>query len=285
MWWLGTTSRALGHADRALQLGADGEHGAAGAERQRAAARARSRATGAAAAAGRAPARTTESSQRMWIGRSWVSSPSTSGPRRATASSSSWAIGSSLRLPLVITSGRPTPAQQQVVERAVRQEQPSSGSPGATPSATGASGRRGASTIGPAGRGQRLGGRRRRARTAASRRVEVGHHHRERLVVACLAPAQLGDRGVVGGVDGEVVAADALDRHDPPGAERVDGGVERRRARRPARSPSASRHASCGPQAGQALGWAWKRRSAGSSYSAWQAGHIVKPAIVVAGRS
>ncbi len=43
--------------------------------------------------------------------------------------------------------------------------------------------------------------------------------------------------------------------------------------------------ASCGPHAGQALGWAWKRRSAGSSYSAWQAGHIANPAIVVAGRS
>ena len=43
--------------------------------------------------------------------------------------------------------------------------------------------------------------------------------------------------------------------------------------------------ASCGPQTGHALGWAWNRRSAGSSYSAWHAGHIVNPAIVVAGRS
>ena len=51
------------------------------------------------------------------------------------------------------------------------------------------------------------------------------------------------------------------------------------------REPSRPRHATCGPQTGQALGWAWKRRSAGSSYSAWQAAHIVKPAIVVAGRS
>ena len=49
--------------------------------------------------------------------------------------------------------------------------------------------------------------------------------------------------------------------------------------------PIVARQVSCGPHAGQALGWAWKRRSAGSSYSAWQAGHIVKPAIVVAGRS
>ena len=41
----------------------------------------------------------------------------------------------------------------------------------------------------------------------------------------------------------------------------------------------------CGPQAWQALGWAWKRRSAGSSYSRWHAGHIVKPPMVVAARS
>ena len=40
-----------------------------------------------------------------------------------------------------------------------------------------------------------------------------------------------------------------------------------------------------GPHTGQALGWAWKRRSAGFSYSARQSGHIVNPAIVVNGRS
>ncbi len=48
--------------------------------------------------------------------------------------------------------------------------------------------------------------------------------------------------------------------------------------------PGRSSH-SRGPHAGQALGWAWKRRSAGSSYSAWHCAHIVKPAIVVSGRS
>jgi len=46
----------------------------------------------------------------MWIGRSWVSKPHTIGPRRAIASASSWAIGSSLTLPLVITNGRATPS-------------------------------------------------------------------------------------------------------------------------------------------------------------------------------
>ncbi len=38
-------------------------------------------------------------------------------------------------------------------------------------------------------------------------------------------------------------------------------------------------------QTGQAIGWAWKRRSAGSSYSARQAEHSAKPAIVVRTRS
>ena len=40
-----------------------------------------------------------------------------------------------------------------------------------------------------------------------------------------------------------------------------------------------------GPHAAQAFGWAWKRRSAGFSYSARQSPHIAKPAIVVKGRS
>ncbi len=54
----------------------------------------------------------------------------------------------------------------------------------------------------------------------------------------------------------------------------------------PARGlPSASRQASTGPQTGHALGWAWNRRSAGSSYSARHAAHIVNAAMVVAGRS
>ena len=70
-----------------------------------------------------------------------------------------------------------------------------------------------------------------------------------------------------------------------PARSAVDRGVERRVARRRRAVPSGSRQASCGPHAGQALGWAWNRRSAGSSYSAWHAAHIVKPAIVVAGRS
>ena len=285
MWWLATTDRRPWRprpCSSARRRRRGPARGAANGSAQRLGRVARG--SGAAAAAGRGVARTTESSQRMWIGRSWVSRPSTSGPRRSTASSSSWAIGSSLRLPLVITSGRPTPRQQQVVQRACTAgAAPSSGSPGATPSATSRAGAAGREHDRPARRRRARPRRRRRASHSAARAVEVGDHHRERLVVARLAPAQLGDRRGVGGVDREVVAADALDRDDPrrraarrPRPSSASSPLGQRRARR------ASRHASCGPHTGQALGWAWKRRSAGSSYSAWHAGHIVNPAIVVA---
>ena len=108
-WWLATTSCSRVTAIGALQLAPDREHRARGRAGEPAAVRARSRATAGAPARGRRAARTTESSQRMWMGRSWVRRPSTSGPRRATASASSCAIGSSLPFPLVITSGAPTP--------------------------------------------------------------------------------------------------------------------------------------------------------------------------------
>ena len=56
-------------------------------------------------------------------------------------------------------------------------------------------------------------------------------------------------------------------------------------ADRNASSPNRSPSRSVGPHSGHALGWAWKRRSAGSSYSVAQRGHSSKPAIVVSGRS
>ncbi len=47
----------------------------------------------------------------------------------------------------------------------------------------------------------------------------VRDHDGERFVVAGLATPQLGDGGRVGGVDGQVEATDALDRHDGAGLE------------------------------------------------------------------
>ena len=93
-------------AERALQLGPAATSGTGAATAARTAA-ARSRASGAAGT----PARTTESSQRRWIGRSWPRNASAIPPSRARASSSSIAIGSSERLPLVITSGTPASSQ------------------------------------------------------------------------------------------------------------------------------------------------------------------------------
>ena len=89
-----------------------------------------------------------------------------------------------------------------------------------------------------------------------------------------LARAQPRDDGLVVGAAREVEAADALDRDDRAAEQR---------AQRPSVDPPAS--SVRGPHSGQAFGWAWKRRSRGSSYSAWQAAHITKPAIVVHGRS
>ena len=50
-------------------------------------------------------------------------------------------------------------------------------------------------------------------------------------------------------------------------------------------SPSGRSNVSCGPQTGQAFGCAWKRRSSGSLYSRWHAGHCLKRAMLVFGRS
>ena len=58
--------------------------------------------------------------------------------------------------------------------------------------------------------------------------VEVGHHHGEGLVPAVLAPAQPLDRGVAGGVAGQVVPAQSLDGDDRPSGQCLLGGRQRR---------------------------------------------------------
>ena len=62
---------------------------------------------------------------------------------------------------------------------------------------------------------------------------------------------------------------------------------EEARSRPRSTSPgfSAVRQVRCGPHSKHASGWAWKRLSDGSAYSWAQAGHILKPAIEVEGRS
>ncbi len=66
-------------------------------------------------------------------------------------------------------------------------------------------------------------------REAADRR-QVGRHHRQRLRLTVLPRAQATDRRDVVGVAGEVEAAEALDRDDPPRAHELLGGGDRVRA-------------------------------------------------------
>ena len=104
---------------------------------------------------------------------------------------------------------------------------------------------------------------------ASARRVQ--RHHRERLAAALLARAQRFDRVGIAGVAQQVEAAEPLQGDDPPA--------------RSAASTSASSCDRCGPHAGQAIGSAWKRRSAGSAYSRAQSAQSANGAIAVLARS
>ncbi len=62
------------------------------------------------------------------------------------------------------------------------------------------------------------------------RRVEVGHHHCERLVATALASAQFGDGELVGRVARQVIAADALEREYAAVAQQLSGLLQPVRA-------------------------------------------------------
>ena len=124
------------------------------------------------------------------------------------------------------------------------------------------------------------------AREAAQRArfFEVPDHQRERLPLPFLVPPELRTDGIrVAGIRGEVKPADALDGDDLPRPQGAIGGLPA--GPPPGGSPSASRHTSDGPHAAQELVCEWKRRSAGSAYSAAQAAHWVKGRIDVFSRS
>ena len=149
---------------------------------------------------------------------------------------------------------------------------------GATAAATRASGRGRASTIGRAAEpssSSSTGPSSTSSRAAA----RSGAISAKGLSSRCLRERRRGDGRLVVGAARQVEAADALDRHDRAADQRLRGGRHRVGRCRPRRSRTR------GPHSGQALGWAWKRRLAGSRYSARQAGHIWKPAMVVFGRS
>ena len=233
--------------------------------RAAAARRARSRATGGPGRRrGRPSPRSGGGSAGRGRGRRRRSRPAARAPRRRWC-----AIGSSERLPLVITSAPPNSREQQVVQRRVRQHQ-------AEPRRPRGDRRRDAAR--PAGAGRARSAARGSGAALPRRRPSSASAPGSSVITAnglssrCLRARSRATAALVRGVAGEVVAAEPLDREDRALAEQRD------------RPPRAAARAA-GPQTGQAIGSAWKRRSPGSSYSRRQSAHSGKPAIVVFGRS
>ena len=197
MWWLATTVSPLATATVFFSSAPDGEHLAAGANGQP-------------QGLGREPAGTAQHlagrrcrrappSRRSgcgWGGRG-SGCPSTSGPSRARRRRRR---GRSDRRTGCRWSARgdgPAPAIEQVVQRRVRQHHAELGQARRHPVATtldaGRAARR-ASTIGRRAELSAAAADRRRGRRARRACGEVGGHDGERLVVARLAPPQLGRR-------------------------------------------------------------------------------------------
>ena len=233
-------------------------------------------------------ARSTESSVRMWIGRSWTRKASAIGRSRSRASSSS--VGD--RLVGDVARGhhqrRADVREQQVVKRRVGQHHARGRASRARPrGATSAPGRRRATTIGRSRSGQQAPPRPRSARPARGRprgRPPSARTACPRGACARAAPPPPPRRSATAG---EVVAADPLDRDDRARAEHRRGGLDRVAAGALA-DPRPVGVDAAGPAA-RTRGRRWAGRGsggrAGSSYSARQRSHISKPAIVVSGRS
>ena len=158
---------------------------------------------------------------------------------------------------------------------------PRSAERGATAAATGAPGRRGVSTIG-----------RSRATSASASASVTSARARAASRSGTIRAKGLSSRCLRARSRATASSSSARQaRWNPPSPLTATIAPSRRAATAPASGspargrPAESVSASRGPQSGQALGCAWKRRSAGSSYSARQAGHMTKPAIVVSGRS
>ena len=212
---------ALGEAERALELGAAGQQRRGRRDRQREAVRARARASG----AGRAAPRT-----HRVVGARLDRAVVDEEARRRCPPAARSASSSRERDRLVGDVAarhherHAGVGEQQVVQRRVRQHHAELAQRPARPRRATARARRARGDHDrPVARGQpRRGGRVERDERA--RRVEVGRHQRERLVLAVLARAQRGDRRLVVGAAGQVVAADPLDRDDRAGAQQRRGG-------------------------------------------------------------
>ena len=225
----------------------------------------------------RGVARTTESSQRMWMGRSWV--------RNAVDE------GTEARHGVVVGVGDRVVAAVAARHHQRARRRPAPGGDGGA--STGGTARDREHRVRPTARSDHRSRRgadddrplRRRERLDRARvevadrtgRVEVAHQHGEGLVVARLPASELAGPRARRRGHREVVPTDPLDPDDRAGREGRDRGVERVVAGRAAASPPRRARRRRGPHAGQALGWAWNRRSAGSSYSARHDGHMCEP--------
>ena len=173
--------------------------------------------------------------------------------------------GASERLPLVITTGRPMRRSASRCSGVVGSMKPSVSSPGATASGrcSGRSARSstiGASRLCSARSSSSLGV------TITADNVEVARHQRERLGLALLALAQPRDGFRIGGVAGELIAAEPLIATISPllqqGADRIDIVEHRECWSKLTARPSRRTSRAVGPQTWQAIASAWKRRSA-----------------------
>ena len=142
--------RAVDERERVLEMRPDREQRHRARDWERTAAAARSRAHAGGTPARRRSSRRTESSTRAAIPRSCRRKASAMSPSRSSASSALAAIGSSLRLPLVMTSGRAVALEQQMVQRRVGEHHADPAEPGRD-----------------AGGDRRTGAARERARSAA----------------------------------------------------------------------------------------------------------------------
>ena len=113
--------------------------------------------------------------------------------------------------------------------------------------------------------------------------LQIRDHDGEGFGLPVLPPAQCAHDGILECVAGQVVAPEPLDRDDVPRPQ--PGSYESQASSTAMQCPWGSVRHSRGPQAGQAVAWAWKRRLPGSVYSLQQAGHMANPASVVRSRS
>ena len=200
--------------------------------------------------------------------------------RRSRASAGSRQRGSPLRLPLVATRGRPKPTASSWCNGEAGNITPKAALPGATPAKGWRwPGRNRSSTIGAAGCcSWSLSGSDSSTRGAMASRSATSRARG--LAGRCL---RWRNRATAAGLP----AATSSWKPPTPCRAKIPPAASRARAAASGSPPpsSAPCHCNWGPQAGQPIVSAWKRRSVGSSNSRWQRAHRRKPARLVWARA